>query len=352
MPEINYQYAIDYFSEQGARIGSLPVVPDWDPARECAQFLAIRRGIVAPVLRDLPGTIEPVWDTDLGPPVLSAARVVIAAEMGNDTVCEEVPTTAYFRSLAQKGSEVLVERGLLEKGDRYRFRICAYPATQANGDAGRDGSEGLDVEEVHENLRLDEQSIESFLASATAWGAEADPSDIPVFLPQQVIEEVVALSRESGDVETGGVLVGNLHRCPSSVEVFLEVTAQITAPHTDRKAGRLTFNADSWAAVRAAIELRRRDELMGGWWHYHPNFCRDCPEETRRQCVVSRPFFSADDLHLHHTVFSRAFQVALLVSDHGQQPMDVSLFGWRHGMVVSRGFGVLDAAEEEARAAR
>jgi hypothetical protein len=89
---------------------------------------------------------------------------------------------------------------------------------------------------------------------------------------------------------------------------------------------------------------------MGGWWHYHPDFCRKCPEETRSQCAISRPFFSADDLQLHHAVFPRAFHVALLVSDHGEEAMDVSLFGWRHGMVVSRGFNVLEDVGEPTSA--
>ena len=31
---IDYQIANDNFSEYGSRIGSLPVLPDWEPARE------------------------------------------------------------------------------------------------------------------------------------------------------------------------------------------------------------------------------------------------------------------------------------------------------------------------------
>jgi hypothetical protein len=117
MLEVEYQYAIDYFSQDGERRGSLPVEPDWAPARECAQFLAIRRGILPPVLRDGVGRIEPVWDGECGAPVLDAARIVVAAEMGDETVCEEIPSHSYFRQLARLGSRTMVERGLLEQGD-------------------------------------------------------------------------------------------------------------------------------------------------------------------------------------------------------------------------------------------
>jgi hypothetical protein len=360
MSEVEYRYAIEYSSQDGERLGSVPVEPDWGPARECAQFLAIRKGIISPVLRDGAGSIEPVWDSEFGAPVLSAARVVVAAEAGGETVCDEIPSAPYFLQLAKAGSAAMVERGLLERGEVYRYKICAYPSTNTastNTAPGADPRESepnaFAVEEIFESLPLEERAIEPFLARATAWGGDFNASDTRVFIPQHVVDAAVARSREVGDVETGGVLVGKLHRCVSSPEIFLEVTAQIPAAHTDSQAARLTFTADSWAAVQAAIELRNRDELMCGWWHFHPNFdsCRKCPEEKRRGCVLSRPFFSLEDIHMHRTVFPRAFHVALLVSDHGRESLDVSLFGWRHGMVVSRGCDVLGAAGNAVKAA-
>jgi proteasome lid subunit RPN8/RPN11 len=320
-------------------------------APRCAQFLAIRRGIVPPLLRDGTGSIEPVWDGECGAPVLSAARVVVAAETGEETVCEEISSLSYFRNLAQQGSSAMVERGLLKKGEFYRYKVCAYPSAAPDGDTEPNEPDGFRVEEIGESLPLGQSPIEPFLGGSTAWGTDGDPSDMRVFIPQHVMDAVMEKSREAAEVETGGVLVGNLHRCASSPEIYLEVTAQIPAAHTDPQAARLTFTADSWAAVRAAIDLRHRDELMCGWWHFHPDFCRKCPEETRRSCVNSRPFFSSEDVHMHRTIFPRAFHVALLVSDHAREPLDVDLFGWRHGMVVSRGFDLLRAADSGAKAA-
>lgn len=351
MSEIEYRYAIDYFTQDGKRLGSLPVEPDWGPARECAHFLAIRRGIVPPLLRDGVGSVEPVWDSECGAPVLGAARIVVAGETGEETVCEEIPSLTYFRNLAQQGSSTIVERGLLEKGDFYRYKVCAYPSTASDGEPEPSEPDAFGVEEIGESLPLEEGPIEPLLAAATACGTDSDPSDMRVFIPQQVMDDVMEKSREAAEVETGGVLVGNLHRCASSPEIYLEVTAQIPAAHTDPQAARLTFTADSWAAVSAAIELRHRDELMCGWWHFHPDFCRKCAEETRRNCAISGPFFSPEDVHMHRTIFPRAFHVALLVSDRGREPWDLNLFGWRHGMVVSRGFDLLGAADDSAKAA-
>jgi len=358
MSEIEYQYAIEYSSEQGERLGSVSIEPDWSPARECAQFTAIRKGIIPPVLRDGTGSIEPVWDAELGAPVLSAARVVVAAEQGDETVCEEIPSAAYFNQSARTGSAEMVERGLLERGDAFRYKVCAYPSSAPGADSSAPDADligskpsAFSVEEIFEQLPLEDQRIEPFLDAATAWGDDADASDMRVFIPQHVMDAVIEKSGEVGDVETGGVLVGKLHRCTSSSEIFLEVTAQIPAAHTDSSAAQLTFTADSWAAAQAAIELRNRDELMCGWWHKHPDFCRKCPEESRRVCALSRPFFSSEDIHMHGTIFPRAFHVALLASDHGRESLDLSLFGWRHGMVVSRGCDVLGVAENAAKKA-
>jgi hypothetical protein len=344
MSEVEYQYAIDYFGLDGERRGSLTVEPDWGPARECAQFLAIRRGIVPPVLRDDVGRIEPVWHSKCGAPVLDAARIVVAAETGDETVCEQVPSLAYFRQLARLGSRTMVERGCLKEGESYLYKVCAYPGASPAHDSDASESPAFGVEEIHESLPLRERPIEPLLAAAKSRGSGGDPGDMRVFIPQHVMDAVQERSREAGKVETGGVLVGNLHRCHSSPEIYLEVTAQIPAAHADAQATRLTFTEDSWAAVQAAIDLRKRAELMVGWWHFHPDFCRECPEEKRRDCNVPRPFFSAEDVHMHRAVFPRAFHVALLVSDHGGAPFDVSLFGWRHGMVASRGFDVLGAS--------
>lgn len=350
MSEVEYQYAIDYFSEKGERRGSLSVEPDWGPARECAQFLAIRKGIVSPVLREGAGRVEPVWDSDCGEPVVGATRVVVAAETGDETVCEEIPSVAYFRQLAQQGSGTMVERGLLEQGERFLYKVCAYPGAPSSDGSDAGEPPAFSVEEIDERLPLGERPLEPLLAGAVSRSTDGDPNDMRVFIPEEVMDAVGERSREAGEVETGGVLVGNLHRCPSSLEVYLEVTAQIPAAHTDSQATRLTFTADSWTAVQAAIDLRRRHELMCGWWHFHPDFCRNCPEEKQRACIIPRPFFSPEDVHMHRAIFPRAFHVALLVSDHGREPFDVRLFGWRHGMVVSRGFDVL-GTDAGARAA-
>jgi hypothetical protein len=175
-----------------------------------------------------------------------------------------------------------------------------------------------------------------------------------VFVPRRVLMEAEAQARAGGDVETGGVLLGRLHRDAAAEaapgDLFLEVTAQLPAEHTVSQATRLTFTPATWAAAAAALALRGLAESVVGWWHFHPDFCRlrGCPPERRRSCAASSAFFSSEDVHLHATCFGAAHHVALLLSDGIRDGLSWSLYGWSHGMVAARGFHVLDPTLEGA----
>jgi proteasome lid subunit RPN8/RPN11 len=170
-----------------------------------------------------------------------------------------------------------------------------------------------------------------------------------VLVPAHVLDEILAHARQAGDVETGGILVGHLRRTPgASRELYVEVTAQVPALHAESQTAKLTFTAETWSEAQSFLELRGRDELMVGWWHLHPHFCKACPPESRSDCVFARDFFSTEDVHLHRTCFSRAWQIALLASDHGGPEPSIALFSWRNGSVVQRGFDVLADESRDA----
>ena len=64
------------------------------------------------------------------------------------------------------------------------------------------------------------------------------------------------------------------------------------------------------------------------------------PRPGKTEVVPTKPFFSQDDRALHRAVFQGAFNVALLVSDLGDD-LSVDLFGWRGGEIAQRGFYLL-----------
>jgi hypothetical protein len=336
-----YRFAVELFREDGGRLGQVPVTPDWEPAFEQARFDGIRRGLLPALAPGPAGTIEPVWHATAGEPYVSALRAVVGP------AASDIPT-AYFNDLVRAAGARLVEAGTLGDGDTFRFLVTAYPAAPA---ASAPAGGGLAVEEIPQPLGLEETSLQPYLDGSLPCGTEGE-DDVPVFIPPGVLDETRTLARAAGEVETGGVLVGRLHHDAARPEVFVEVTAQIPARHTVPGQTKLTFTAETWAAVAAAMVLRDRGERMVGWWHYHPDFCRKCPPENRARCRFARPFFSAEDVHLHRVCFAPAWAVALLVSEcPPPRGLETALFGWRGGMVTARGFRVLGTAAPEVSAA-
>lgn len=340
----HYRYALEHFTGEGRSLGQTLVTPDFGPAREWAYFEAVRRGALPLVTAPAGGAVEPLWSDELGPPHLRGIRVA-GSEFGS----------AYFLELAQRQAAAYVERGELARGDRYRYRVCAYPV-----EPEPEAAPAFAVEALAEPIALGGGALAERLAASDAVG-EHDALDAPVFVADLVLREVCALAEQAGELETGGVLFGRLHRDATAAEVFAEVTAQIPARHAEARGTSFAFTPETWAAADAALVLRGAGEIMLGWWHSHPWFCRRCPEERRRECVFAEPSFSAEDVHLHRTCFPQAWQLALLVSDlgalgsghgelgsgHGPRGRVPTLYGWRRGKVEERGFRKLRAREEE-----
>jgi proteasome lid subunit RPN8/RPN11 len=327
-----YRLELEVLSVDGRPLRRVPIDPDWEPAFETTRFDAMRRGHLPPVLTANPGRIEPIWHGTLGAPYVSTFRAIIMTPSGQTTA--EIPT-AYLRPHTRQASAELVNAGQLTQGDLVRYLVCAYPVEPEPIAAG-----GYAVEDVAQALDLVDTPLRT-LTDCAQLSDRQPGNDMPVFIDQAVLDDALALSRAAGSVEVGGVLVGRLHRDPALPEIFIQVTALIPAPHTVAESAKVTFTAETWAAVDAAIALRRCGEIKVGWFHLHPNWCRNCPEEKRVACALAEPFFSADDVHLHRVCFSRAYHVALLVSDTPRRGLVPTLYGWQRGMVAERGFHTL-----------
>ena len=349
--DTTYTYTFDFFRADGAPLGQQSLQPDWSTALEWVHFEGIREGRLPPVQAASRAAgafrIDPVWHARLGAPYVSAFRITLPGN-GRGPVWRDIPT-AYVRDQARRVSSAYVEQGRLRSGEQFHYLVSAFAGEPAEP-AGEGPGADFGVEELAQPLPLLSSALAEFVSASVPAGAASADGDFPVFIPQAVLDETLALSRQAGDVETGGVLVGALHTDPTVPEVFVEVTAQIAAPHTEAAAAKLTFTPETWAAVRATLALRKRGELMVGWWHYHPDFCRlrNCPEENRRRCTMASAFFSSEDVALHTALFARGFNTALLVSDSADSGLTTSLFGWRQGMVVSRIFATLERTIDHA----
>jgi len=342
----SFLYVVEVFKPDGTPAGQGTVRIDWGPAREWVRFQAERRGRLL-FNGALPQPeVAPIWDRKRGEPYIEGFRIQFpgngAGALGGDF------TTAYFRKAALLVSSKLVERGQLEAGDQFLYRVTAYEGREVDPP----GTSALEVSEEPPEFTLAEASLEQYRRRALPEGI-LEPDEMAVFFQRRVLEEARAFTLAEQGRETGGVLIGHLLQDSSVPDVFAEITAQIPAEHTRGDAVKLTFTAETWTAVTSAIRLRRRSEVYLGYWHSHPvrEWCksRECSLEKQRNCRLARDFFSEDDQALLRAVFPRAYSLGLVVNDVAFSEPTFSLFGWHRGGIESRGYFVLEEERSNAK---
>jgi hypothetical protein len=337
-----YSYVLDLFRENGSLVGQASVAPDWLPAIDWCRFSAIRADLCPPVMNGEGHSIKPLWDSKIGQPHIAGVRVVLSGKNGKQRFSGEIPT-AYFSGLAQQAASLFVKRGLLRAGDVFWCRVSAFPAETDRSDEP-ENPQGISVHKIERPLPLSPKPLEGLLNGAEFLG-QAHRADFPVFIPQQILDEISTCTTGAKDAnEIGGILIGRLHRDTASSEILAQVTAQIPAKHTDSKINRLTFTKETWTSIRAAIDLRGKEELMLGWWHTH-NFmmetCKGCEKASQGKCP-SPIFMSSQDTHFHRTVFARPWSIALVAGESPCAGLQYELFGWRYGMIQPRGLYVVN----------
>jgi proteasome lid subunit RPN8/RPN11 len=199
---------------------------------------------------------------------------------------------SYFYGTFQHLSATLVKQGTLQPGEHVRFLVYAFPETLIPSQHTPQPLGRFVIQEVSQPLSLVTSSLAYFQQNSQFMDQETtEPrtdTDPPVFFHPPVLDEAVSLAKAAGELETGGILIGHLHRDDSSGEIYLEVTAQIAAVHTQAQRTSLSFTPETWTAVQTALTLRKKNEGWLGWWHSHPNFCKNCPPEKQRTCSLSQ----------------------------------------------------------------
>jgi hypothetical protein len=329
----------------GGSLGSFPITPSFEGAVETARFAAVRAGCSPADAAEFPAVVEPVWDAVRGEPHVEALRAVVVPPASVPVVCKI--SLSYFHSIAQDLSARVVENGRLAEGELFLYRITAFMSDEPAPEPVADD----EFQEILLPYRVEESALEPLLERALAVGP-SDDADASFLLPQRTMSEILERSAASPNVEVGGFLLGYVRRAAGSPDVFVEVTEQVPAMYAQSHAAKLVFTPQTWRAVHDVIALRDRGELLLGYWHLHPWFCRACPRESRERCAFRHPFYSREDCELHATCFARAWSVGLLVSDHGTGCPSVTMYGWREGVIAERGFHVVGADAPQSKGER
>lgn len=343
-----YEFWAEVTPVDGAEpLGTVPLRrPDFEPALQWAYLQRVRRALAPAVMHCGDGVVEPVWDEELGRPFVESIGIRVGTS--GVTPLSRIPI-AYLRKSVEMAASGWVAEGRLAAGEPFRYRLVAHASSDESSMA--EDESGITAEPIPQPLDLQEREMAAVVDASEARDAEwSDDTDLLVVIPLTILEEVVVLAEAAGELEMGGVLVGGLCRDRASGDLFVEVRAQLPARHGCAASDRFTFTAETWADARAAIALRGEGECLVGWHHSHPFFCRRCSVESRLRCPLLRPFLSEHDESLHRTVFGRAFDLALLVTDRGPDGREVALFGWRHGLLLRRGYRVSGGAVERTAA--
>jgi hypothetical protein len=336
MPTNPYNYVLLLLSSDGQPLAEMPLAPHWESAIEWTRLTALRAHPDTYPGNERGVRIEPVLDPAAEPPYCSGFRVVVAFAEDSATTCEF--PIAYFSDLAERGAMALVSQGYLQSKAKLLYVVAAYPGVEKPPTP----HPAFIVRPIEGRVPLKPLQLSEMRRMSIPRG-EQDLQALPIFIPQNVIQEVEGQTVQAGAVETGGILIGHLCHDRSLGEIAVVVTAQIPAQHAQGELCNLTFTPDTWTAVHEAIRLRRSDEIMVGWWHSHPEkfwSARESSPDLRADNPPADSFFSADDIALHQTVFPKAYNVALVVTNHHAGP-GVALYGWIQGVIRRRGFQII-----------
>jgi proteasome lid subunit RPN8/RPN11 len=343
MPFQDYRYFFDLARGKGQPpLGQFEGRVDLEPVAEWGRLAALRRWSNPALAAEAEIQIQPLWHAKAGAPYVEGLRVTARAD-AVPAVTADIPAS-YFNPSAMRIGDTLMNQKKLESGEQFTYAVLAFPASKNRDDEPLDP---LEIEDVPVPVTLHPGSIGVELERSIAFG-EPGCGLLPVFVPQDVIDEVLALTERADTVEVGAVLIGKMHRDAGSQELFLKVTGQIPARHTLSESTKLSFTAETWAAVETAVALRRSGEQMVGWFHNHParHWCnKDCSPEAKLQCPFGKPFFSNADCDLHRVAFCKPHCVALLVTN-AFSGMKLTMYGWDRAQIVQRGFHIVkpDAA--------
>lgn len=158
--------------------------------------------------------------------------------------------------------------------------------------------------------------------------------------PLTIVIKIDAIARLQDDVrrhgsrrqESGGILIGDVYRVPSSERLFVEVEDFIAARDAEADAVSLRFTHRTWQELHTRRQHRFGDtKRVVGWYHTHP----PVPMRIEGADVHSIQFFSREDHAMHAQVFTRPWQVALVMD---AESSEMTFFRWHGQSLVQAGW--------------
>lgn len=159
------------------------------------------------------------------------------------------------------------------------------------------------------------------------------PADIRIFVRRDALERIVEEAKRTGDVERGGILVGQIYEPTDDGRRIVEISDLIAGEHTLSSVIELRYTFETWQARNATLRERFPGKRMVGWYHTHLIDLAVYTDETRTKVERTKLFFSRDDLFLHKQFFPDEWYVAMVLDPQGKS----MFFQWKDGDVMACG---------------
>jgi hypothetical protein len=265
-----------------------------------------------------------------------------------------------LEGVASRGAQRLIDRGDLRKGDLYYFEVQADRSPAASLPTPVDVPTLEGRARTRPILPLD-VSIAPLLERARTVGPQ-DPDAFKVFYTEASLARAETLSRKGADshpaVETGGVLIGSLARCPETGDLFVLVLDVLEAAGAQEKEFSLYYSSQTWGRIQAVMKAMEsqpatRTFRMVGQCHGHSFLpangatpCEVCPQVE--VCGRTSVFVSTDDIDWARAVFRRQpWQISHIFGLNARREHVQGLFGLRDGRLLERGFHVIPEFDVE-----
>ena len=259
-----------------------------------------------------------------------------------------------LEGVASRGAQRLIDRGDLRQGDLYYYEVEADrgPAASVPTPVNVPALEGR--ARTRPIMPLD-VPLAPLLEHARAVGPQ-DPDASKVFYTEAALARAETLSRKGASsnpaVETGGVLIGSLARCPETGDLFVLVLDVLEAADAQQQEFSLYYSSQTWGRIQAVIKAMvsqpaMRTYRMLGQCHGHSflpaNGAPPCEVCLRvKICGRTSVFVSTDDVNWARAVFRRQpWHISHIFGLNARREHVHGLFGLRDGRLLERGFHVI-----------
>jgi hypothetical protein len=321
-----------------------------DPLAELWFETELRAGAEVRSLAEVRARATLVWREDAKIGRYAAGFELVRCDGPDGASTRYFPRESLGHVASRKAMELIAE-GVLAAGDRYYYGLEA-----GDLEAMVRGPEGALAP------RFAPLPLAPLLEKAESREMLPEDRDYPVLFTRHAHARAERISRAGGaqrpPVESGGLLVGPLCRCPDTGEVFAVIVDVIDAAGSEATKYSLTFSGETWSRIQTILRARRsqpasRYHVLTGSTHGH-NFapfegadpCEACA--LVEVCTRSSAHLSSDDRTWSRAVFhATPWQLSQVFGHDARMGHSEAFYGQRQGALERRGYWLIDAFDEE-----